>query len=194
MQQSLALSNLWTLLYVVWILSEVLIAVATRTRHTTGQVRDRGSQLLLWIVIVSSITACEWLRRTSLVDTLHFPDWLKQTGVLVILLGLAIRFTAIVHLGKSFSANVAIRDSQKVHRSGLYRFVRHPSYLGLLLVFLAIGLHSGNWLSLASAFLPPTATLLYRIHIEEAACTMPLAKNTQSTAVKRSACFPASTD
>lgn len=169
MQQSLTLSNLWTLLYVVWIVSEVLIAVATRTRHTTGQVRDRGSQLLLWIVIVSSITACEWLRRTSLVDKLHFPDWLKQSGVLVILLGLAIRFTAIVHLGKSFSANVAIRDSQNVHRSGLYRFVRHPSYLGLLLVFLAIGLHSGNWLSLALAFLPTTATLLYRIHIEEAA-------------------------
>jgi protein-S-isoprenylcysteine O-methyltransferase Ste14 len=39
----------------------------------------------------------------------------------------------------------------------------------LLLVILAIGLHSRNWLALAVVTIPTTATLLYRIHIEEAA-------------------------
>jgi protein-S-isoprenylcysteine O-methyltransferase Ste14 len=90
-------------------------------------------------------------------------------SIVLIFIGLAVRALAIFTLGKSFSANVAIRDSQKIYRGGLYRFLRHPSYLGLILIFLAIGLHSRNWLCLAIAFLPTTAALLYRIHIEEAA-------------------------
>jgi protein-S-isoprenylcysteine O-methyltransferase Ste14 len=83
--------------------------------------------------------------------------------------GFAIRWMAVITLGKSFSANVAIRESQSVRRTGLYRFVRHPSYLGMLLIFLAIGLHSRNWASLAVALIPTTLALFYRIQVEEAA-------------------------
>ena len=88
---------------------------------------------------------------------------------MVMLVALAIRWTAIFTLGKTFSSNVAIQDSQQITRTGLYRFVRHPSYLGLALVFLAIGLHSRNWISFAVVLLPTIAALLYRIHVEEAA-------------------------
>ena len=85
------------------------------------------------------------------------------------LAGLAIRLTAIFTLGKSFSANVAIRTEQTIQRTGLYRFVRHPSYLGLLLIFLAVGLRTRNWASLAMVLIPTTLVLLYRISIEEPA-------------------------
>jgi protein-S-isoprenylcysteine O-methyltransferase len=72
-------------------------------------------------------------------------------------------------LGKAFSANVAIRQEQKLKQSGLYRFVCHPSYSGLLLILLAVGLHSRNWAGLLVLIVPATAALIYRIHIEEAA-------------------------
>jgi protein-S-isoprenylcysteine O-methyltransferase Ste14 len=72
-----------------------------------------------------------------------------------------------LHPWQKFSSNVAILDSQKLYRAGLYRFVRHPSYLGLLLAFLAVALHSRNWLSFAVILLPCTAAVLYRIHVEE---------------------------
>jgi protein-S-isoprenylcysteine O-methyltransferase Ste14 len=39
----------------------------------------------------------------------------------------------------------------------------------MLLVFLAIGIHSRYWLSLAFAIVPTTLALLYRIHVEEKA-------------------------
>jgi protein-S-isoprenylcysteine O-methyltransferase Ste14 len=64
---------------------------------------------------------------------------------------------------------VAIQKEQKVHREGLYRFVRHPSYSGLLLIFLSVGVHTRNWSALAIAVVPPLAALMYRIHVEEAA-------------------------
>jgi protein-S-isoprenylcysteine O-methyltransferase Ste14 len=79
------------------------------------------------------------------------------------------RTVAIVTLGKAFSVNVAIRSAQKVQRAGLYRIVRHPSYLGMELGFLAIGLWTRNWACLVWVFVLPTLAILYRIHVEEAA-------------------------
>ncbi|HMD22154.1 MAG TPA: isoprenylcysteine carboxylmethyltransferase family protein [Alloacidobacterium sp.] len=163
------ISMLWTLLYWGWVASEVLVAVATRTRRGSGNVRDRGSMLLLWIVIFASITACEWARYTVPATMFGGAHWLRAAALAVLVAGLAIRWTAIFTLGKSFSANVAIRESQTVHRTGLYRFVRHPSYSGLVLIFLAVGLHARNWISLVLAVAPTTLALFYRIHVEEMA-------------------------
>ena len=125
--------------------------------------------LILWLVIVSSITACEWLSATTPSTPSLTNSWLRLVALLIITLGLIIRFISVFSLGKAFSANVAIRASQTLNTAGLYRFARHPSYLGLVLIFLAIGLHSRHALSLFCAVVPPTAALLYRIHIEEIA-------------------------
>jgi protein-S-isoprenylcysteine O-methyltransferase Ste14 len=163
------ISTLWFWLFYAWFAGEIVIALATRTRQSSGKVRDRGSQLMLWIVITTSVTACEVARHFLAPNIFGNPPWLRPASVILIAAGLAIRCVAIFTLGKSFSANVAIQDSQTVLRTGLYQFVRHPSYLGLLIIFLAIGLHSRNWLCLALEFVPTTAALLYRINIEEAA-------------------------
>jgi protein-S-isoprenylcysteine O-methyltransferase Ste14 len=160
---------LWTSFYWAWVASEVVIAVATRTGISSGKIRDRGSQLILWIVIVISVTACEWLRRILPANMFAGAAWLKTASVVVLVAALAIRWTAVFTLGRSFSANVAIRESQKMMRSGLYRMVRHPSYLGLLMVFVATGIHSRNWISFVVAVVPTTAALIYRIQVEEQA-------------------------
>lgn len=159
----------WQILYWTWVASEVIIGIGTRTRQSTGKVHDRGSLVLLWIVICSAMTAAIWIGEATPANMFGGTRSLKVAGVVVLVIALIIRWTAIYTLGNSFSSNVAILDSQKLHRSGLYRFVRHPSYLGLILVFFAVGLHSRNWLSLAIAVLPTTAALLYRIHVEESA-------------------------
>ena len=165
----MTLSLFWQLLFYGWLASEILVGIVTRTKRSGGKVQDRGSLLILWIVITASITACQWISEATRPNILGGAHALKTAGVIVMLVALAIRWTAIFTLGKSFSSNVAIQDSQQITRTGLYRFVRHPSYLGLALVFLAIGLHSRNWISLAVVILPTTAALLYRIHVEEAA-------------------------
>jgi protein-S-isoprenylcysteine O-methyltransferase Ste14 len=163
------LSTLWTWLYWTWVASEVLIAIATRTRHSKGEVKDRGTQLLLWIVIVASVTAASWISHVVPASIFGRAHWLRVIGLLLLVAGLAIRWAAVLNLGSAFSANVAIRGAQRVRTTGLYRWVRHPSYLGLVLIFLAIGIDSRNWISLAIVLVLPTFALLYRIQIEEAA-------------------------
>jgi protein-S-isoprenylcysteine O-methyltransferase Ste14 len=167
----MTVSTLWQILYWGWVVSEIIIAIATRTEHSSGKTHDRGSLILLWIVIVASLTTVIWISEAIPPNTFGGIHALKTAGLLMLIVALIIRWCAIYTLGKSFSSNVAIFDSQKLNRSGLYRFVRHPSYLGLVLVFLATGIHSRNWLSLAIAVVPTTAAVLYRIHVEESALT-----------------------
>lgn len=157
-------------LFYLWICFEVVIAIATRTWRSQGKGHDRGTQLILWVVIWVSFTAAGWVEPLVPNMDFHLPGLpLRIASVVLLAAGLAIRITAIVTLGRSFSANVAIRSSQTIQRKGLYRVVRHPSYLGLEIIFLAAGLHVHNWVSLAIILVPPTAALIYRMHVEEAA-------------------------
>ena len=163
------LSVLWLILFYGWGLSEIYIAVRTRTRHSSGNVRDRGTLRLLWIVIATSVAGCIWVGKTHPHNISGGEPWLNVGSIFVLICGLALRWAAIISLGKSFSSNVAIHSTQTVLKTGLYRWMRHPSYTGLLVVFVAIGLHTCNWVSLAIVFLPTTGVLLYRIHVEEIA-------------------------
>jgi protein-S-isoprenylcysteine O-methyltransferase Ste14 len=163
------ISTLWQFLYWTWIVSEVGILVITRTRRGGGKIRDRGSLLILWPTIVLSITAAFWIGETHAHTIFPGARWVAMASLVFLLAGLLVRWIAILTLGRSFSANVAIHATQTVHKTGLFRFVRHPSYSGMLLIFVAIGLATRNWLGFAVVMILPTAALLYRIHVEEAA-------------------------
>jgi len=165
----LSISLISIILRYVWTASEIYIAIATRTRRSGGQVRDRGSMLILWVAIVGSITAAEFVRKMTPFPIVSGLLDVRLVAVLLMVAGLAIRWTAFISLGKAFSANVAIRDTQSLYRSGIYSVVRHPSYSGLLIIFVAVALAERNWLSAAIVIIFPTAALLYRIHVEEAA-------------------------
>ena len=165
----MSLSIFWRICYLAWVGSEVVIAIATRTRHSSGNVRDRGTLYLLWIVIFSSITAGICFSETHEPNLAKGTPWLRLAALIVMILGLLLRWSAILSLGRSFSSNVAIHETQTVRKTGLYRWMRHPSYSGLLLCILAVGLHTRNWISLLIITVPTTAALLYRIHVEEIA-------------------------
>lgn len=165
----MTLSTLWHVAYYAWIASEVFIAIATRTRYSSGNVRDRGTLYLLWIVIFGSITAGSWFSETHEPNLFHGAAWLRSVALIVLIAGLALRWTAVLSLGKSFSSNVAIHETQRVIKTGLYGWMRHPSYTGLLLCIYAAALHTRNWVSVLIIVVPTTAALLYRIHVEEIA-------------------------
>ncbi len=160
---------LYRILYLAWVFSEIAILVVTRTRHGGGDIQDRGSLRILWLAILVSISVGSYFGDTHPHTIDPNTPWAQAAALILLILGLAIRCTAIVTLGRSFSANVAIRATQTVHKTGLFRFVRHPSYSGLILIFAAIALHTRNWIGFAIVLIPTVAALFYRIRVEESA-------------------------
>lgn len=163
------MARLFWLLYWAWVSSEVLLQVVTRTSRSSGEVKDRGSLLLLLPVIFGSIWAATWYTEVHGRTMPGSWHWLRTAALVLLIAGLVIRWTAIFTLGQSFSTNVAIHAKQTLHKTGLFRWVRHPSYTGMLLIFAAIGINERNWVSLAIMLVFPTAALLYRIRVEEMA-------------------------
>jgi protein-S-isoprenylcysteine O-methyltransferase Ste14 len=167
----MSIAKLFFVLYWMWVASEVLIQLVTRTSRSSGEVKDRGSLQLLLAAIFGSLWAASWYGETHVRTMLVGAHWPKAAALVLLMAGLAIRWTAILTLGRSFSTNVAIHANQTVHKTGLFRWVRHPSYTGMLLIFTAIGVAERNWVSLAIMLIFPTAALMYRIHVEEMALT-----------------------
>jgi protein-S-isoprenylcysteine O-methyltransferase Ste14 len=165
----MSLSIVWQVLYWAWVVTEVWVLVTSYTRRSGGSVRDRGSLMLLWVVIFGSIWAGTQIGQTRPHTIFGGAEWVRGVSVALMAAGILIRWTAIVTLGKSFSVNVAIHATQTVKRTGIFRYVRHPSYTGLLIIFAAMGVHTRNWEALAIMTLPSIAALLYRIHVEEVA-------------------------
>ena len=94
---------------------------------------------------------------------------LGLAGIVLLLVGICIRWLAIYTLGKYFTRKVTILADHRIVQSGLYRYLRHPSYAGFLLGNLGFGLALSNWLSLIIIFVPTLAAALYRIQVEEKA-------------------------
>jgi len=74
--------------------------------------------------------------------------------------------------------------------TGPYRVLRHPSYTGLLLVLVGIGLLLGNWLSLLAVAVAATAALVYRIGVEERALEAALGDRYREYAATRKRLIP----
>ena len=84
-------------------------------------------------------------------------------------LGLLLRWWCFVALGRYFTVVVKTTSDQVVVERGPYRFLRHPSYTGLLLALLGCGVMLGNWVGTLAALAVLLAAVVYRLRIEERA-------------------------
>ena len=157
------------ILIVVWVGSEIGLALVRRSGTKAADSRDRSSLRILWVTIAASVTAGVMIADLGRgVFGGRGTVW-PGLGVVLILAGLAIRWWAILSLGRAFTVDVAIAQDQRLVERGLYRVVRHPAYSGALLSFVGFGLLLGNWPSLIAIVVPITSAFLYRIGVEERA-------------------------
>lgn len=96
---------------------------------------------------------------------------IASAGIVLLVAGVIIRWTAIYTLGKYFTGTVLIKEDHRLIRTGLYKYLRHPAYTGALMAHLGLGLSFANWVSLALSVAPFVVAALYRMNIEERALT-----------------------
>jgi protein-S-isoprenylcysteine O-methyltransferase Ste14 len=131
---------------------------------------DRGSRPFVYLGIALGIVAAVTLGAdvpAASIDIARVP--LFVAGVALMVAGIVVRQWAVALLGGLFTTDVRIHHEQQVIDSGPYRWVRHPSYTGLLATCAGIGLAELNWASLAVSILLPLPAVVLRIRVEERA-------------------------
>ena len=93
-------------------------------------------------------------------------DLTRWVGFVVLTLGVALRLGPMLELGRRFVSVVAIQEGHTLHTTGFYSTVRHPSYLGILLMDLGF---AGVFRSVVALALMPVVFWMFkrRMDVEE---------------------------
>jgi protein-S-isoprenylcysteine O-methyltransferase len=151
----------------VWGCSELVVMVLKRGRGNASR-RDRGSIAVLWGSITIASFAGSFVKGYSPTRIGAGSLWI---GLAFVVIGIIVRGIAIATLWRYFTYAVSIREGHELVDRGLYRFIRHPSYTGILLAFIGLGFARGNWLNVVIIAAGALAGFSYRIAVEERALT-----------------------
>lgn len=127
--------------------------------------RQRLAIVLLQVVSLTLVVIAPYDDRRE-IAVLPVPA-IRGLGLALFVLGQVAVSWAQVTLDRQFSVEVTIQKDHRLVTEGVYRYLRHPRYLGIIVFTLGFALvfHSGLGLSLVAA---ETLVLLWRIRDEEA--------------------------
>ena len=142
-------------------------AFFSRANLSPGEREDRSNR---WVIAAFGAIGLLLAWLPAYTDRLDLwtvdGDAVRWLGVALFAIGGALRIAPVFALGRRFSGLVAIQPGHELLTTGLYRAIRHPSYLGLLVNVLgwALAFRSLAGVLLTAALVPP---LLARIRAEE---------------------------
>lgn len=132
-----------------------------------GEREDRANRWIIpaiGIIGLLDIYLPPWADRRGI--AVLDGETIRWVGVVLFAAGGALRLWPVVVLGDRFSGLVAIQKGHRLVTGGIYRVIRHPSYLGLLVNSLGWGLafRSAIGVLLTALLVPP---IVARIRAEE---------------------------
>lgn len=145
-----------------------IVAIFTLGNLSTGEREDRSNR---WVIAVFGVIGLLSAWLPAYTDRREFwvvdGDAVRWIGVGLYIAGGALRLWPVFVLGRRFSGLVAIQPGHTLVTTGIYRTVRNPSYLGLLVMSFgwALAFRSIIGVVLAALLIPP---LVARMRSEEA--------------------------
>lgn len=160
-------TNLFPILFLGVFVVDYIVPRLTNPKYQRKSLKsDRGSYLVITVTIFMAISLSIYFRMNNIGISIGFVQWL---GLFLMLAGASFRQWALINLGQFFSRTVQIEAEHKIITKGPYRWIRHPAYTGMILVYTGISLALGTWLGALLSFGIVSFGLLYRIHVEEQA-------------------------
>src|SRR5262245_5231431 len=152
----------------VALLVMTVVSLFTRGNLSAGEREDRGNRWVLAAFGVLGLLGAYVPAYTDRHDIWTVDgDTVRWLGVVLFVVGGALRIWPVFVLGNRFSGLVAIQPGHELVTDGIYGVIRHPSYLGLMVSSFgwALAFRSMAGVVLAALTLIP---LVARIRAEEA--------------------------
>jgi len=153
----------FTLLYGFF---EIFLNQTKNKKSNIEKKDDRGSLMGLYLSISIGYFLAFTFASLKLGRIYHWT-LMFIVGFALITIGLIIRILALRALKQFFTYSVAKVEEHKLVTSGLYKRIRHPGYLGQLIIFLGISVSLSNWITIMLMMLPVLIGYNYRIMVEE---------------------------
>jgi protein-S-isoprenylcysteine O-methyltransferase Ste14 len=126
---------------------------------------DRSFWLILpGFLVVFFAPPVEWMASRAVLPR---TDWIQVVGLVLTLIALALLVWARSQLRGLYSGHVEVQFGHRLVVSGPYRYIRHPSYAGFLLLALGFALGYSSLIGLIAVPLLLLPGLAYRMGVEE---------------------------
>jgi protein-S-isoprenylcysteine O-methyltransferase Ste14 len=74
-------------------------------------------------------------------------------GFSLFIIGLVLQGIAEATLGKYYLPSIGTVEGQKIIKNGIYKYIRHPGYLGEIIIFFGLGFVTYSLLGILGAFI-----------------------------------------
>ena len=141
----------------------------SRRKQDNRKISKSGDKGSIWLLTIS-ISIGYWLSfiiAATKTGRIYHWDTFFIIGSVLVIIGLIIRVTSIRALKQQFTYRVTKIEDHELIESGLYKIIRHPGYLGQLIIFIGISTSLSNWLSILLMIVPVLLGYLNRIVVEE---------------------------
>jgi protein-S-isoprenylcysteine O-methyltransferase Ste14 len=171
----------WVFIATFVVATIIPAAYIGRTNPAALQRRMRGgpraeARTVQKIVITGAFTALLAMVAVSAFDHRmgwsSVPAWVCLLGDVLVVIGLSIAFLVVIQNGYA-AATVTVETGQTVSSTGVYKFVRHPMYVGNVIMMVGIPLALGSYWGLLLV-IPGVLALVFRILDEETLLTQEL--------------------
>jgi len=145
---------------------EIFMSRRQKDKREISKSGDKGS---IWLLTIS-ISIGYWLSfiiAATKTGRIYHWNTLFAAGSVLALTGLIIRVTSILQLKQQFTYTVTKIENHELIEAGLYKIIRHPGYIGQLIIFLGISTCLSNWISILLMIIPVLLGYLNRINVEE---------------------------
>jgi protein-S-isoprenylcysteine O-methyltransferase Ste14 len=127
--------------------------------------RQKWAILMLQVLSLSIVLVGPFCDRRG-IAVVGGCDIARYVGLGTYLVGFTVMVWAEAYLGRLFSLEVSIQHGHKLVTDGIYRYLRHPRYLGVTLFSVGLSLVFRSWISLVLAVVT-LAVLIWRMRDEE---------------------------
>lgn len=162
----------WAIMLLIWIVSAFFVRQSATKRHWRTIIISR-------VILIALIITFVRLDRSGAVSFFSYliasNFHYAMIGTVLTVLGSIAAFWARISLGRNWSNYVTYKKDHELITTGPYKYIRHPIYSGVILMFIGTFLYYGNLivlliLAIATIYLSrrlaPEETIMTRLFSE----------------------------